>query len=113
MASSTSCETVNYLEDFLVNNGPKQDCLVHICKYINVFDMMNLSETSKHSELFIEFFNERVVDSNSFDFTKLPPDPKDTESFKEVFEHFGAHMQKIKVIRICCYFLIMILLNIL
>lgn len=94
---ATSCTTVNYLENFLLNSGPKQDCLVRICEYINVFDMVNLSESSNHSELFVEFFKERVIHFNSFDLMKVPSKQIE-ESFKEVFEHFGPCMQKIKVI---------------
>lgn len=62
----TTSSIVNHLEDFLLESGPKQDCLVHICKYINADDIINLSESSKHSELFIEFFKDRVIDKNSF-----------------------------------------------
>lgn len=89
----TSSTTINHLEDFLVSSGPKQDFLVHVCKYIDVYDMVNLSESSKHSELFMEFFKERVIDLNSFDIK-----PKEIESFKKVFENFGPHMQRVKVI---------------
>lgn len=88
--------TINYLEDFLLNSGPKQDCLVRICKYINGFDMMNLSESSKHPELFMEFFKDRMIDLNSFEFT-IRPSKRPKKSFNEVFEHFGPCMQRIKV----------------
>lgn len=72
-----------------------QDCLVRICEYINVFDMMNLSESSKHSELFMDFFKERVVNLNLIDFSKTPI--QSTASFQKAFEHFGSCMRKVKV----------------
>lgn len=102
MASADS--TINHLEDFLLNDGPKQDCLVRICKYIDVFDMVNVSESSKHPVLFMELFQERVIDMDSFDFTKNSSErctdvsSKPTEqSINGVFQHFGPHMQRIKV----------------
>lgn len=42
----------------------------------------------------MEFFKERVIDLNTFDFK-----PKEIESFKKVFENFGPHMQRVKVMR--------------
>lgn len=92
-----SCTTINYLENFLLNSGPKQDCLVRICKYIDVLEMVNLSESSKHSELFMEFFKDRVIHLNSFDFMYLDLTKQKSEWFKKVFERFGPYMQKIKV----------------
>lgn len=74
----------------------KQDCLVRVCKYLDVHDMVNLSESSKHPELFMEFLKERVIDLNSFDLK--PKDRKEVEPLKKVFEHFGPHMQRVKVI---------------
>lgn len=99
MASPVS--TVNRLEDFLLSDGPKQDCLVRICKYINVFDMVNVAESSQHSELFMEFFKERVVGCRSFEFThkrrRFRSSVQTEESIKGVFQHFGPLFQIIKV----------------
>lgn len=95
MASPSA--TINYLEDFLLNNGPKQDCLIHICKYIDLFDMLHLSESSKHSELFMEFFKDRVLHRASFEFTEVMSLSDKTELFQKVMENFGSKMQKIKV----------------
>lgn len=80
----------NLIDEFLLNDGPKQDCLVHICEYLSVNDLMNLSDSSRYTELFIEFLNDRVNFSKTFDFTNI-------SDKKKVFQYFGRSMQKVKV----------------
>lgn len=94
MESSTS--TVNHLEYFLLNSGPKQCCLVRICKYVDLCDMANVCKSSEHSELFVKFFNGHVIGLDSFDFTEVPSNQK-KEAINEVFRDFGLSMQKTKL----------------
>lgn len=100
----TTGSTINHLEDFLQNTGPKQDCLVRIFEYINVYDMLNVSESSNHSELFIEFFKDRVIDMNTFDFV-TNSSTREGQTVHDVFQHFGPDMQRIKV-SIHCHFVL-------
>lgn len=88
---ANAIEPKNLLDDYLLNDGPKQDCLVHVCKYLNVNDLINLSDFSQNTELFIEFINDRVnFATKTFDFTKI-------EKREKVFQYFGPSMQKVKV----------------
>lgn len=82
---------INPFDDFLMNDGPKQDCLIHICEYLSVNDLMKLCDFSQNTELFIEFLNDRVnFATKTFDFTKI----KDKE---KAFQYFGRSMHKVEV----------------
>lgn len=81
----------NPIDDFLLNDGPKQNCLVHICKYLSVDDLMALSNSSRHKNLFMEFLNDRVnFATKTFDFTHNNYD------WEKVFQYLGPRMQKVK-----------------
>lgn len=59
--------------------------------------MVNLSESSKHPELFMEFFKERVSHWVTFDVLGEPTESDEPELIQKVFENFGPCMQTIKV----------------
>lgn len=81
----------NLIDVFLLSDGPKQDCLAHICEYLSGKDLTNLCESSQYSELFIEFLNDRVNFATiTFDFANIGDKEK-------VFQNFGRSMQKIQV----------------
>lgn len=81
----------NLIDEFLVNDGPKRDCLLHICEYLSVEDLIRLCEFSQHTELFVELLNERfALSTKLFDFTKI-------EHKQKAFQYFGHQMRKVKV----------------
>lgn len=79
------------IDECLLNDGPKQDCLVHICEYLSVNDLMNLSDASQFTELFTDFVNDRV------NFATKPFDLIEAGDHENVFQYFGRSMQKVKV----------------
>lgn len=82
---------INLIDEFLLNDGPKQDCLVHICEYLSGNDLVNLSDSNLYTELFIEFLNDRVnFAKKTFDFTNI-------EDKEKVFQNFGQNMQRLQV----------------
>lgn len=101
MADST--QSTNHFEDFWKNSGPKQDCLVKICAFLEVPDLIKLCALfgqdlfAEDNESFTEFLVDRVmIHKKLFDFTQIQSQQR-AWSVNKVFDTFGKSMRKLKV----------------
>lgn len=86
------------LNDLLLSSGLNEDCLIAICKYLNISDLMNICTLDTgEKNTFVPFMQKYTMKYRVFDFDQIQP-YQQTWSMNDVFKIFAPTMKKMKVI---------------
>lgn len=85
------------LENFVLNSGLNESCLLAVFDNLSVIDLLKLCDfNDKTDPEFVKFMQERVMNTKLFDLPEIVA-KQSNWSILRIFEIFGKSMSKLKV----------------